>query len=256
MVRFDDAVARLLDDAYDGRDATRRRVASLAQLRIVGGETVVDLGCGAGHLSVEAARAVGPEGRVLALDPSASMREQALRRCGDRRNVSVRDGSAEATGLDDASVDGIVAVQVFSYLRDLTPALREARRILRPGGRLVVCDIHWGGAIWAATDRALGRRLLDYWAGQLACPDVAEHLPALAGQAGFGACDVIPVPIVDKDLRPDGLARMLMALIEKSAAQGDPGLAGAVAAWVDDQRVRQTQGRFFFSVTNFISVLR
>ncbi len=255
MVQFNDEVARMLDDAYDGRDATQRRIATLAQMNHSGGETIVDLGCGAGHLTVEAARAVGPEGRVIAIDPAAAMLKKAADRCSGRQNVTVQNATAEETGLADNSVDGVAAIQVFSYLSDLAPALVEARRILKPNGKLVICDIHWGGAIWAATNRDLGRRIVDFWAGQLKTPDVPEKLTNLAKNAGFTSCEVVAVPVVDKDLRPDGLARMLMTLIEKSAENSDPDLFEEIQKWREDQFARAQENRFFFSVTNFVSVL-
>lgn len=256
MVQFNEDVARFLNDAYDGRDATERRVAALAQLSLSGGETVVDLGCGAGHLTVEASRAVGPEGRVLALDPAEAMRDKTAQRCHDRDNVELVDGRADSTGLADHSVDGIVAVQVFSYVDDHQAALMEARRILKPGGRLVISDIHWGGALWVSTDPIVGERVINYWQQQMACPSAPESMQRLARQAGFQQVQVHPVPVVDIDLRPDGLANMLLTLIEQSARQSDDEHLPQIIDWIADQHQRQQNREFFFSVTNYVTLLR
>lgn len=255
-MEFDKDTARFLADAYDGRDATLRRAEALRLLNPVAGQRVVDLGCGAGHLTLELSRAVGPDGRVFAIDPSEPMRSKTGDRCTGRDNVTISGGSAEASGLDAASIDGVVAIQVFSYLADLQAAVAETRRILRPGGRLVVSDIHWGGAVWRAENAELGRKVIDLWSRQMASFDVPERLPGLVQAAGFTDIEVHPVPTVDRDLRPDGLALMLMTLIEIAAGQQWPELLPEVQAWKEDQLRRAEAGDFFFAVTNFVTVAR
>jgi ubiquinone/menaquinone biosynthesis C-methylase UbiE len=114
----------------------------LAMLALAPGMTVADVGAGSGYLTGPLAAAVGQTGVVFAVDPSpAAHRHLAERFGGDEWPQVVRQvGTAEATGLADAAVDRILWHAVFHELADRGRAWAEARRILKPGGRLVVVD--------------------------------------------------------------------------------------------------------------------
>jgi SAM-dependent methyltransferase len=115
-----------------------RRVGIEALLALLPSEwTVADLGCGTGALAEELA---GRVRKVIAVDQSAEMLRAARRRLARRRTVEIHEARLEALPLADASCDAAIAVLVLSYLREPAAALREAARVLRPGGRLVVVE--------------------------------------------------------------------------------------------------------------------
>lgn len=107
------------------------------------GETVLDVGSGAGIDTLLAALAVGPTGRVIGLDMTPEMLERARANAEalEIRNAEFREGLMEAMPFEDASVDVVITNGVLNLSTRHSRALAEMMRVLRPGGRLAVADL-------------------------------------------------------------------------------------------------------------------
>ena len=99
---------------------------------------VGDLGCGTGSLSLSLSRHVA---HVHAIDGSPAMLDAARQRLQGQSNVTVAEGSLEALPLDDASLDVAVLMLVLHHVAEPARVLKEARRVLRAGGRLLIADM-------------------------------------------------------------------------------------------------------------------
>jgi ubiquinone/menaquinone biosynthesis C-methylase UbiE len=124
------------------------QAAMLALAALAPGERVLDVACGTGLVSFDAARAVGREGQVLGVDLSQKMIDTAsaaARQCG-LADVAFTRMDAESLDLADASFEVVLCALGLMYLPEPEQALREMRRVLRPGGRIAL-------AVWGERSR-------------------------------------------------------------------------------------------------------
>ena len=146
------------------------------------GETVLDLGSGAGFDSFLAARAVGPTGRVIGVDMTPEMVSKARKNKanGDHENVEFRIGEIENLPVADASMDVIISNCVINLSPDKPRVFREVFRVLRPGGRIAVSDI----VAIAPIPEEL-RKDWELYTGCVAGASLVDDLKAMLKEAGF-----------------------------------------------------------------------
>ena len=153
------------------------------------GDTVLDLGSGGGIDVLLSARRVGPAGKVYGLDMTDEM--LALARENQRRagatNVEFLKGDIEHIPLPDNSVDVIISNCVINLAADKGRVLREAFRVLKPGGRFAVSDVVVRGEVPADI-----RRSVELWVGCVAGALEEGEYARLLTEAGFAEVEVEP----------------------------------------------------------------
>ncbi|HKS99208.1 MAG TPA: class I SAM-dependent methyltransferase [Rugosimonospora sp.] len=157
------------------------------------GAAVLDVGCGSGTITADLAACVAP-GRVTALDASAEALDEARRAVADRdlSNVDFAVGDVHALDLPDGAFDVVHAHQVLQHVADPVGALREMRRVCRPGGVVAARDADYAVMAWypelpeLATWLDLYRRVARGNGGE---PDAGRRLLAWAHAAGFAAVE-------------------------------------------------------------------
>ena len=174
------------------------------------GQTVVDLGSGAGNDVFIARSVVGETGRVIGVDMTPEMiakaRENAARR--GFRNVEFRLGDIETLPVDDASADVVVSNCVLNLVPDKRQAFAEIFRVLKPGGRFCVSDIVLEGELPSKL-----REAAELYVGCVAGALQAGEYLGIIRETGFAGVEVksskridLPDEVLLGHLGPDGLA--------------------------------------------------
>lgn len=163
---------------------------ALAELKA--GETVLDLGSGGGIDVLLSAKRVGPTGKAYGLDMTDEMlalAEENKRKAG-ATNVEFLRGEIENIPLPDNSVDVIISNCVINLSGDKDRVLREAYRVLKPGGRFAISDVVVRGEVPAAI-----RKSMEMWVGCVAGALRDDEYTAKLAAAGFEGIDIEPTRV-------------------------------------------------------------
>jgi len=160
-----------------------------ALIELLPGQTVLDLGSGGGIDVLLSAKRVGPSGKVYGLDMTDEMLALARenRRKAGATNVEFLKGTIEEIPLPDQSVDVIISNCVINLSEDKDAVLREAFRVLKPGGRFAVSDVVIRGPVPSEI-----RRSMELWVGCVAGALEEEEYAAKLKGAGFESVEVEP----------------------------------------------------------------
>lgn len=154
------------------------------------GQTVLDLGSGAGLDCFFAAKKVGETGHVIGVDMTPEMieRAQSSARRLNLQNVEFRQGYLEALPVEANTVDVIISNCVINLSPDKAKVFTEAFRVLKPGGKLAVSDIVTDGPLPESIKKSLSA-----WAGCVAGAVEADEYVGMMKSVGFTDISIIPV---------------------------------------------------------------
>ena len=244
-----DPITRDLYDAVSTSDLPEAAVlASLgcgnptALAELSEGEVVLDLGSGGGIDVLLSAKRVGPTGKAYGLDMTDEMLDLARRNAAaiGATNVEFLKGHIEEIPLPDDSVDVIISNCVINLSADKRQVLREAFRVLKPGGRFAVSDVVVNGDVPAEM-----RRSMELWVGCVAGALEVGQFEALLGEAGFEHASIEPTRVYRAEdargfLDEAGLdveafaeavdGKIMAAFVRATKPAGLPAAAGACCA--------------------------
>lgn len=160
----------------------------LAHAGVARGETILDLGSGAGIDAFLAARETGPSGRVIGVDMTPAMLSRARENAAKHGfgNVEFRLGEIESLPVADGTVDLIISNCVINLSPDKPRVFREALRVLRPGGRMVVSDI-----VLVAELPESVRKSVEAYVGCVAGASMKNDYLRALQEAGFERVEVV-----------------------------------------------------------------
>jgi len=238
-----DTLIRVLDAAETMPAAARLRARSYQLLRPPPGATVIDVGCGTARavaeLAAHGARAIGVD-----LDPA--MLAAARSRFPD---LDVRAADAIELPLGDGQAHGYRADKVYHVLPDPHGALAEARRVLAPGGRIVLLGQDWDTMVIDSDQPEVTRRIVHARADTIPHPRIARAYRNLLLDAGFRDAEIEVHTAVFTD------ASMLPILGGHVAAARQAGAISDAEAesWIDEQTRRARHERFLIAIPMFLA---
>jgi ubiquinone/menaquinone biosynthesis C-methylase UbiE len=254
-LEYDSAASARLEQAYLTADVGAQREAVRRVLAAAAGEWILDLGSGPGLLACELAAEVGRGGRVTAVDISAEMNLIASRRieaAGLAGQIDVVRGDARSLAFPDARFDAAVSTQVLEYLEDVDAALRELRRVVRPGGRLILLDTDWDTLIWFSDDRPRTERVLEVWSNHATQNDLPRTLAHRLRACGFAVSAVTVVPLLNLSYNDGTYSHNLAALIADFVRRSGAITDSEVQDWLDELSSLDRDGRYFFSLNRYL----
>lgn len=219
------------------------------------GDSVADLGCGPGFATLELARLVGPEGRVAAVDASERFVALVASRIDSLglKNISVSKGDVTALNLEPGTFDFVFSRWLYCFLREPEKAAREAHRILRPGGKLIVIDylnylaskIFPGSEVLNSIFPAYLKTVNEHYGSY----NIGGELPSMLSEIGFKIVSLEPIVRI---ARPGENTWRWVELFNELSV---PALVEN-GIWTEEQKeqfesewaaAKQNPGTFFFS---------
>jgi SAM-dependent methyltransferase len=237
------------------------RIADLARLDAVPGGPaleVADLATGYGRtVRAMLAGARGPV-RIHAVDTASGLDDDVLH---DERVRSVIADLDEPLPFPDLSLDRVVSINVAEHLADPRAHVTESYRVLRSGGLMVLAHSDWDTALFASDDDALTRALVDRFVSTP--PRFAERADGFMGRKLLGLAGAAPFEIETVETWADCHRRFDTDSVGWKVARGvlasaadDAELATRARRWVDGLVRMAQEGRFLFTVTDVVLVLR
>jgi ubiquinone/menaquinone biosynthesis C-methylase UbiE len=243
-------LAAYLDLVGDLEETRTYRSRAVELLGLSAGDQVLEVGCGGGEHTLALAHAVGPTGKVVALDASETMIARARERIPADLPVELMTSDAHELRLPDAGFAACCADRVFQHLEHPAKALAEMVRVCRIGGRIVISEPDWETLTVELQDRELARRISLKLADSVRQGSIGRRLVGLFRDAGLSTVavegSVLAITAYD-------LAERLLGLASRAVRAYEEGrlTAEETAAWLAAMEHAAQADRFFCSLTGF-----
>ena len=171
------------------------RLWNLAEIGM--GDAVADFGCGPGFCSKALSRLVGGSGEVYSVDMSERFAEVMATAEKEHRNLTFEKSDVSRTSLRASSVDMVFSRWLYSFVSEPETVVRESKRVLKTGGRLVIFDYfnYLAAGVYPGSESITA--LFDAFSADVKAHggdwDTAAHLPALLADKGFKILDLVPI---------------------------------------------------------------
>lgn len=220
-------------------------------LAVERGYHILDVGCGTGEDVVALAQLVGNTGRVVGVDNSETMIQEAKTRTTELDlPVEYYVGDAHALDFADNTFNRCRADRTFQYLKDPVKALTEIMRVARSNAAIVISEPDWETLVVDA-DPVITRKILNYGCDTTPNGWIGRQLPALFAKAGLVSITVVPITFVLTDFAAADNVFQLQRMAT-GAHQSGVVSASEAATWLKTLEKVSQAGQFFSAVMGFI----
>ena len=241
----DERVAR-----YERMFAWREGHATLlAPLELRPGSHVLDYGCGPGFMALGIGEIVGSAGRVHGVDLNARFVADATRRAEAVDNVSYHLVDGNRIPFPDGAVDRVLCKNVLEYVPDVPATLAEFRRVLEPGGRLLLIDSDWRFVIVEPWGRSRTERFFDAASPAFKEPEIGRKLRTHLLDAGFADVEVVVQAGVDTE----GGSLLELRNMASYAGQFDASICNGIDAMMSEVEAAVEDDRYLFCLPQFVA---
>ncbi len=245
-----------LNRSYGAPEIENQRRVTLAQLELLPGESVLDVGCGSGFLTAEMATAVGERGVVIAVDKSDDMVAATQERCDGMGQVAAHTADVTALPMTDASFTAVTCTQVLLYVDQVEKALNEMMRVLKPGGRLAVLETDWRGVVMASHYPEITDAIFRGWDNTVPSPNLPTRLLPLMRKAGLENVHASAIPLLNTEYDSGSFSVSSLDWMTATARKQGAITDEEANLWRADLETLGSQGGYFFCVNRFLFVGR
>jgi SAM-dependent methyltransferase len=226
-------------------EGTARRLAVFNALAIKTGQSILDLGCGGGHLLRDVALAVGDSGRVVGFDVNKDQLSSAGTLCHGLSAVDLVEGDATNMPFDDGEFDSLTSIQTLEYIPDVDRAISEARRVLKPGGKAALVSVLWDHWRFHGAEPVLNNKMHDVWRDHCPHQMLPSQLPGKLETAGFAGIAQVPIAFMNGTMHENAYASWAAKLVAAFAIGNGVTDEDAIL-WLAQLDKADSEGRFCF----------
>lgn len=216
------------------------------------GASILEVGCGIGEDAIALAKLVGTKGKIIAVDRSRSMIEQAIASVSSL-NLSIEFCCADARQLpfQNNSFDGARVDRTLQHIAEAKTVIAEMARVVRLGGIIVAMEPDWETFMVNSDNRKITRQLLNFWCDSFPSGWIGRNLPKYFHQAGLTDIQVNPQTFVTTDFT---LAEQIFDLVLTTGKAKEAAIISPQEAdnWLDELHSLEQKGEFFASFTALI----
>jgi SAM-dependent methyltransferase len=242
-------LASWLDVLSAHPDFRKSKSETVAALELGSGMSALDIGCGLGDEARAMAHLVSPGGTAIGLDASSALVDAARARTSEQAlpALSLMVADAHALPLNDKSMDAVRIERTLQHVENPVSVVREAARVLRPGGRLVVWEPDWDTLVVAGEPASVGRVVTGRRAAAFRNPTIGRDLPRLALLAGL---EITRVEAARHLVREPRLGEAQFSLENEARAAVTEGVLDEhhSTEWIADLERRSLEGSYLVAL--------
>ena len=229
----------------EGKAGKDRRMKVIEALNIQSGQSIIDIGCGGGHLLKELGMCVGNKGHVFGLDNSPQQLDNAKTYCCEYDCIELIEGNATDIPCASEVFDGLVGIQTYEYIKDVGPALKEARRVLKLGCPIAIVSILWDHCRFYGAEEVLNQEIFEAFKAHCFHQMLPMELSHLLPDNGFGSISRQNLSYIETTLHA-GMAGFYLSKLMALFATMQGVTETMAELWLSQLEKADQEGRFGF----------